>query len=94
MAGSGLLSAAAAIGALVPFCLLLKQSFRQSRAALRLIGGLILLGVFLHVVWLIAPAFGSGAIVAAVIAVVAIVGLGLGLFDRVAVRLRGGAHAE
>ena len=94
MAGNGLLPLIVAIGALVPLCLLLKQSFRQSGDALRLIGGLILLGVFLHVVWLIAPAFGSGAIVAALIAVVALIGLGLGLSDRVAVRLRGGAHAE
>ena len=40
---------------MMPLCLLLKQSFRQSRGALRLIGSLILLGIFLHVVWLIAP---------------------------------------
>lgn len=86
--------AAAATGALVPFCLLLKQSFRQSGAALRLIGGLILFGVFLHVVWLMAPTFGSGAVIAAVIAVIALIGLGLGLLDRAAFRLRGGAHAE
>jgi hypothetical protein len=85
---------AAAIGALVPLCLLLKQSFRQSGAALRLIGGLILFGVFLHVVWLMAPTFGSGAVIAAVIAVIALAGVGLGLFDRVAFRLGGGAHAE
>ena len=68
--------------------------FRQSGDALRLISSLILLGVFLHVVWLIAPAFGSGAIVAALIAVVAIIGLGLCFSNRVAVGLRGGAHAE
>ncbi|ABE64806.1 hypothetical protein Nham_4183 (plasmid) [Nitrobacter hamburgensis X14] len=89
-----LIASAVVIGALVPLCLLLKQSFRQSRIALRLIGSLILLGIFLHVAWLIAPAFGSGAIVAASSAVVALVGLGLGLFDRVVVRLSGAAHAE
>jgi hypothetical protein len=89
-----LIAAAVVIGALVPLCLLLKQSVRQSRGALRLIGGLVLLGVFLHVVWLIAPAFGNGAIVAALIAVVAIAGIGIGLFDRVVVRLSGAAHAE
>jgi hypothetical protein len=89
-----LIAAAVVIGALMPLCLLLKQSFRQSRGALRLIGSLILLGIFLHVVWLIAPAFGSGAIVAASSAAVALIGLGLGVFDRVAVRLSGGAHAE
>jgi hypothetical protein len=89
-----LIAAIVAIGALVPLCLLLKQSFRQSGDALRLISSLILLGVFLHVVWLIAPAFGSGAIVAALIAVVAMIGLGLCFSNRVAVGLRGGAHAE
>ena len=61
---------------------------------LRLIGGLILSGVFLHVVWLIAPAFESGAVIAAVIAVIGLVSLGLGIFDRVPFRLRGEAYAE
>jgi hypothetical protein len=89
-----LIAAAVVIGALVPLGLLLKQSVRQSRDALRLTGCLILLGVFLHVVWLIAPPFGSGTIVAALIALVAIIGLALGLFDRILVRLRRGAHAE
>jgi hypothetical protein len=89
-----LIAAAVVIGALIPLCLLLKQSFRQSRGALRLIGSLILLGIFLHVVWLIAPAFGSAAIVAASSATVALIGLGLGVFDGITVRLSGGAHAE
>jgi hypothetical protein len=86
--------AAAGIGALVPFSLLLKQSFRQSRTALRLVGGFILFGVFLHVVWLLAPAFEFGAILVTPIAVIGIVSLGIGIVDRVAVRLRGGAYAE
>jgi hypothetical protein len=89
-----LIAAAVVIGALLPLGLLLKQSVRQSRSALRMIGCLILLGIFLHVAWLIAPAFGRGIIIVALIALVAIIGLGLGLFDRVVVRLRGGAHAE
>jgi hypothetical protein len=89
-----LIASAVVIGALVPLCLLLKENVRQSRGALRIIGGLVLLGVFLHVAWLTAPAFGSGAIVAALIAVVAIIGIGIGLFDRVGVRLSGAAHAE
>lgn len=89
-----LIAAAVVIGALVPLCLLLKQSIRQSRSALRVIGCLILFGAFLHVAWLIAPGFGSGAIVAALIAVVAIIGLGLAFSDHVVVRLSGGAHAE
>jgi hypothetical protein len=89
-----LIAGVVVIGALVPLCLLLKQSARQSRGTLRLVGGLILFGVFLHVTWLIAPAFGRSAIVAAVVAVVAITGLGLSLSDRVAVRSSGGTHAE
>jgi hypothetical protein len=88
------IAAAAGIGALVPFSLLLKQSFRQSRTALRLVGGFILFGVFLHVVWLLAPAFEFGAILVTPIAVIGIVSLGIGIVDRVAVRLRGGAYAE
>lgn len=86
--------AAIATGALAPFCLLLKESFRQSRSSLRLIGGLILSGVFLHVVWLIAPAFGWVAVVAAAIAMIAIIGLGFGVGERVARRFTGNAYAE
>lgn len=89
-----LLAAAVTIGALLPLCLLLNQSVRQSRRALRLVGSLILLGVFLHVAWLIAPAFGSGAMVAALIAMVALIGIGLGLFDHAVSGLSGGAHVK
>jgi hypothetical protein len=85
---------ALAIGALLPLGLLLKQSFRQSPASLRLIGSLILIGVFLHVLWLIAPAFPSDALAAAILATVALIGLGVGIFDLLAIRLRGGPHAE
>jgi hypothetical protein len=89
-----LIAAAVIIGALLPLCLLLNEKVRQSRRALRLVGSLILLGVFLHVAWLIAPAFGSGALVAALIAMVALIGIGLGLFDRAVSGLSGGAHAK
>jgi hypothetical protein len=86
--------AAIATGALAPFCLLLKQSVRQAGLTLHVIGGLILFGVLLHVVWLIAPAFGSGAVVTAMIAVIATVGLGIGAVDRFAARLAGAAYVE
>jgi hypothetical protein len=89
-----LIAAAVMIGALAPLCLLLKQSFRQGRIALRLIGSLILLGIFFHIIWLIAPAFGSGAVVTAMIALVAIIGFGLDVFDRIVVRMSGDAHAK
>ncbi len=86
--------AAIATGALAPFWLLLKQSVRQSRPRLRVIGCLILFGVFLHVIWLIAPAFGSGAVVAAMFAMIAMVGLGFGVGERLSGRLIGEAYAE
>jgi len=86
--------AAIATGALAPFCLLLKQSVHQTSLTLQVIGGLILVGVLLHVVWLIAPAFGSGAVVTAVVAVIATVGLGVSAFDRFVVRRTGAAYVE
>jgi hypothetical protein len=88
------IAAAAGIGALAPLCLLLKESFRQSPKVLRLIGGLILFGVFLHVVWLIAPAFQIGAVIAAVIAASGLIGLGIGMFGQVPFGLRGEAYAK
>jgi hypothetical protein len=71
-----LIVAAAFLGALVPFLILLKSSFRQSPPALRVAGTLTLAGVFLHVIWLIGPAFGRGAVIAAVVALIAMACLG------------------
>lgn len=67
-----LLLANVVIGVFLPFCLLLARRCRQSSSTLRLVAGLVLLGVFLHIVWLVAPAFDPGATVVSVVAVVAL----------------------
>jgi hypothetical protein len=67
-----LLLANVLVGLLLPFCLLLTRRGRQSPFALRAAAGLLLFGVFLHVVWLIAPTFDLGAVVASMVAVVAL----------------------
>ncbi|MGY2049811.1 hypothetical protein [Methylobacterium sp. JK268] len=54
-----LIVAALAAGALIPFGILLNGSARRSRPALRLVGALVLLGVALHRLWLVAPAFAA-----------------------------------
>ena len=87
-----LIVAAAFLGALVPFSILLKASFRQSHVALRIVGALTLAGVFLHVIWLIGPAFGRGAVVAAVVALIAMASLGT--VNRSALRSRSSVHVK
>ncbi|ACL61634.1 conserved hypothetical protein [Methylobacterium nodulans ORS 2060] len=52
-----LLVAALVAGAVLPFALLLRKSLRQNRSVLRLVGALVLLGVALHRLWLVVPAF-------------------------------------
>lgn len=46
-----------ALGAVLPFCILLSGKQRRSRDGLRRAGALVLLGTILHVCWLIVPAF-------------------------------------
>ncbi len=46
-----------ALGAALPFCILLSGKQRRSRNGLRWAGALVLLGTILHVCWLIVPAF-------------------------------------
>jgi hypothetical protein len=58
------------LGVFAPFCLLLVGRCRQNNAVLRVVGGLILFGFYLHVLWLTAPAFEPGAIVSSVLAVI------------------------
>ena len=81
------IGAAVALGAALPFWLLLTSRVRRSRRALRLVGALVLLGVWLHVVWLLAPAFHPDAIVAAMIALAVLAFLSLGFARGVAHRL-------
>ena len=56
-AWTGLLVAAFAAGAVLPFAMLLLARVRRSRAGLRAVGVLLLLGTSLHFVGLIVPAF-------------------------------------
>lgn len=88
-----LIVVAGLFGAIVPFSLLLKSSFRKNRIALRIVGGLALVGIFLHLLWLTAPAFGSGAIIATVIILIGVVALGLGIANHATLRLGRSVHA-
>jgi hypothetical protein len=67
------------VGAVLPFALLLSARGRRSRWALRFIGLLVLIGIALHVVWLLAPVFTPGAITAAATGLAALAGLSIGL---------------
>jgi hypothetical protein len=51
------LIAALAVGAVLPFAMLLMQRVRQSRRGLRIAAAAILSGTVLHFVWLLVPAF-------------------------------------
>ena len=69
-AGSGwiaVLTTAIALGAVLPFGMLLVKAIRCSRRGLRVAGGLILFGSILHILWLLVPTFDLqiGTIVAA-----------------------------
>ncbi|ACA20107.1 conserved hypothetical protein [Methylobacterium sp. 4-46] len=100
-----LIVAAVAAGAVLPFGLLLNGHLRRSRAALRLVGGLVLLGIGLHRLWLVAPAYdppgpplllGALGLLAAVAVTVGLVRLSGRLLARLfpARRLPGGlGHA-
>jgi hypothetical protein len=61
------LTIAIALGAVLPFGMLLVKAIRRSRRGLRVTGGLILFGSTLHIMWLLVPAFDhqTGTIVAA-----------------------------
>ena len=56
---------ALAVGAVLPFGMLLMQRIRHSRRGLRIASALILFGTVLHFVWLLVPAFDDQAIVIA-----------------------------
>jgi hypothetical protein len=66
------LVAALAIGALVPFCLLLVRGIRRHSTGLRAAGALVLVGTVLHMTWLIAPAYAEGQILLLAIGLVAL----------------------
>jgi hypothetical protein len=58
------------LGAVLPFCVLLSNQARASEAVLRGIGAAVLLGISLHIVWLMAPSFGVQALLPAVLGIV------------------------
>jgi hypothetical protein len=73
--------ATVAIGVIIPFAMLLRADMRASRIGLRVAGCLVLIGVFLHIVWLMAPPFQEGAIPASTIALIALAALSVTLID-------------
>ena len=79
--GSGpwlaVLLAALAAGGLLPFAALLFARIRQSAAALRVIGLLVLVGVALPLAWYVLPAYETGAGPAAAFAVLGVALLAL-----------------
>ncbi|WP_271585919.1 hypothetical protein [Bradyrhizobium sp. CCBAU 53415] len=54
-----------ALGAILPFAMLLFAGVRGSRAGLRAVGLLLLLGTSMHFAWLLVPAFSEQSAVAA-----------------------------
>ena len=60
--------AAFMVGAALPFLAILNPAVRREASALRVVGIMVLGGALLHVVWLIAPAFGAAALVPAAVA--------------------------
>src|SRR5665213_518546 len=69
------------VGALVPVAMLLSSRLRANRQALRFAGGLVLVGVVLHVLWLMAPGFEPAAIVAALASLIAMASLSIAVAD-------------
>jgi len=81
------------IGAVLPFTMLLFAGVRASRAGLRAVGVLLLLGTGLHFAWLILPAFArQPAVALAGLASVVILTASSVLFGR-GVTSAGGHHA-
>jgi hypothetical protein len=69
-----ILAVAIAFGAVLPFAMLLAKAMRRSRLSLRVVGGLILFGSALHMMWLLVPAFDNqtGIVVVACLALTAL----------------------
>ncbi len=83
------------LGAVLPLGMLLRRDLRRSRPALRLAGGLVLIGIWLHLAWLVAPSFGPGWPMATALSLVAMAGISLGLAKATALRPgRSAVHVE
>ena len=60
--------AAVLLGAAIPFLSILNPAVRREPPLLRVVGALVLIGIALHIVWMIIPAFGAVAIIPAILA--------------------------
>ncbi|MGY3487112.1 hypothetical protein ACVW1C_004995 [Bradyrhizobium sp. USDA 4011] len=86
---------ALAVGALLPFAMLLVQRIRQSRQGLRIAAAMILFGTVLHFVWLLVPAFDDPlSVMAAACAGIAVLLLASYLTFPALVRLLEAGDAE
>ena len=79
------------LGAVIPIAML-GSRLRTDQTTLRVTGGLILLGVVLHDLWLMAPVFDTGAVVAAFAALTALTGLSIATADPVLIAMRKLGH--
>jgi hypothetical protein len=64
-----------ALGAAIPFLAILNPTVRHEPRPLRIVGASVLVGIALHVVWMIMPVFGAGTVVQAVLATAALAAL-------------------
>ena len=86
--------AATTFGVALPVALLLGSSIRHNLTLIRIIGALILSGVVLHDLWLMAPTFDTGAIVAALAALTALTSLSIATADIVLTAMRKLGHDQ
>jgi hypothetical protein len=86
---------ALAVGAVLPFGMLLVQRVRQSRQGLRIAAAAILFGTVLHFIWLLVPAFDDqGVVIAAACGGVVVLVLVSYLAGPALARILEARHAE
>ncbi|MFT8244730.1 hypothetical protein [Roseomonas sp. BN140053] len=76
---TGVQAGSVVLASLLPIGLLLRRRVRRSPVALAKLGPWVLLGLLLHLVWIVAPVFGWGAVLAGGLGVLAVGGLWVGL---------------
>lgn len=81
------IATAVILGAIIPFALLVKSDFRRNWKVLRVVGALILVGIWLHLAWLTAPTFASGWLTAAIVGLVVLAILSFGLAKSLSSRI-------
>jgi hypothetical protein len=65
-------AAAIALSGILPIFALMRQRWRNDPAVLACFGACVLVGVFLHIVWLLAPHYGPLTVLAALLSMLAI----------------------